>query len=70
MSDTDNSVKKSPSLLKSFIAGGVGGMSLVASGHPLDTIKVLQILSVTRLQILHYSTLSFERSANSIKIKM
>ena len=33
-------VKKPPSLLKSFIAGGVGGICLVASGHPLDTIKV------------------------------
>lgn len=29
-----------PSLFKSFVAGGVGGMSLVLVGHPLDTIKV------------------------------
>jgi len=40
MSELDKLEKKSPSLLKSFIAGGVGGMALVASGHPLDTIKV------------------------------
>ena len=26
--------------LKNLIAGGFGGMCLVASGHPLDTIKV------------------------------
>lgn len=25
---------------KNFIAGGFGGMCVVASGHPLDTIKV------------------------------
>jgi len=25
---------------KNFFAGGFGGMCLVASGHPLDTIKV------------------------------
>eukprot|EP00048_Salpingoeca_helianthica_P015371 m.226443 g.226443 ORF g.226443 m.226443 type:complete len:304 (-) comp16944_c0_seq1:23-934(-) len=31
---------KQPSLFRSFIAGGVGGMSLVLVGHPLDTIKV------------------------------
>ena len=37
----EHPVKKPPSLLKSFIAGGVGGVFLVASGHPLDTIKVL-----------------------------
>eukprot|EP00127_Corallochytrium_limacisporum_P002346 Clim_evm2s110 gene=Clim_evmTU2s110 len=32
---------KQPGLLKSFIAGGVGGVALVVTGHPLDTIKVL-----------------------------
>lgn len=32
---------KPPSLIKSFIAGGVGGTCLVVTGHPLDTIKVL-----------------------------
>lgn len=31
----------SSSLFKDFIAGGFGGICLVASGHPLDTIKVL-----------------------------
>lgn len=25
---------------KDFLAGGFGGMCLVAAGHPLDTIKV------------------------------
>src|SRR5690554_4737567 len=28
------------SALKGFISGGVGGMCLVAAGHPLDLIKV------------------------------
>ena len=31
---------KEPSFLKSFTAGGVGGLALVCTGHPLDTIKV------------------------------
>ena len=29
-----------PGPVKSFIAGGVGGVCLVVTGHPLDTIKV------------------------------
>jgi len=29
-----------PSPTKNFIAGGFGGMCLVAAGHPFDTIKV------------------------------
>ena len=29
------------SATKDFLAGGFGGMCLVASGHPLDTIKVI-----------------------------
>lgn len=40
----EHPAKRPPSLLKSFIAGGVGGVCLVASGHPLDTIKVKVIL--------------------------
>ena len=31
---------KQPGPLKSFLAGGVGGICLVLVGHPLDTIKV------------------------------
>ena len=31
---------KEPSFLKSFLSGGVGGIALVCTGHPLDTIKV------------------------------
>eukprot|EP00731_Ephydatia_muelleri_P024977 Em0017g60a len=30
-----------PSLIKTFVAGGVGGACLVLIGHPLDTIKVM-----------------------------
>jgi solute carrier family 25 carnitine/acylcarnitine transporter 20/29 len=30
----------SSSGLKNFFAGGVGGVCCVATGHPLDTIKV------------------------------
>ena len=29
-----------PSALKNFIAGGAGGIALVITGQPLDTIKV------------------------------
>jgi len=32
--------KQTPSALKSFIAGGCGGVCLVITGQPLDTIKV------------------------------
>eukprot|EP00054_Salpingoeca_dolichothecata_P033264 m.267243 g.267243 ORF g.267243 m.267243 type:complete len:296 (+) comp32667_c0_seq1:139-1026(+) len=32
--------KKEMSLLKSFIAGGVGGVCLVGVGHPFDLVKV------------------------------
>eukprot|EP00659_Diplonema_papillatum_P019089 gene19089-29384_t len=31
---------KSQSLAQSFVSGGVGGMCLVFTGHPLDTVKV------------------------------
>lgn len=31
---------KPPSALKNFLSGGVGGMALVAAGHPFDLIKV------------------------------
>ena len=31
---------KEPSFLKSFIAGGMGGVALLCVGHPLDTVKV------------------------------
>lgn len=41
MSSQKEEPKKSqPGLLKTFIAGGVGGACLVLVGHPLDTIKV------------------------------
>jgi len=32
--------KKPPSALKNFLAGGAGGVALVITGQPLDTIKV------------------------------
>ena len=32
--------RREPGSLKSFLAGGVGGMCIVLTGHPLDTIKV------------------------------
>lgn len=40
MADVAAPVNNKPSALKSFIAGGAGGISLVLTGHPLDTIKV------------------------------
>ena len=46
---TEEPVKKKapPSALKNFIAGGAGGVCLVLTGQPLDTIKVssLQLAS-------------------------
>ncbi|EGD81452.1 hypothetical protein PTSG_02171 [Salpingoeca rosetta] len=36
----DKGMSKQPGALRSFIAGGVGGVALVIVGHPLDTIKV------------------------------
>ena len=32
--------RKEPGALKNFLAGGVGGVCVVLSCHPLDTIKV------------------------------
>ena len=42
MAAEDNVEKKSDGKggLKSFIAGGCGGVCVVLSGHPFDTIKV------------------------------
>jgi solute carrier family 25 carnitine/acylcarnitine transporter 20/29 len=40
----------SSELMKSFVAGGAGGMSAVLSGHPFDTIKVrLQTMPMPKL---------------------
>ena len=45
-SSSGGSVKQ-PGPLVSFLAGGGGGICLVAVGHPLDTIKVkLQIMKI------------------------
>ena len=33
--------KQRTSATKNFIAGGVGGVCTVISGHPFDTIKVM-----------------------------
>ena len=38
--------------LKSFIAGGVGGVCCVVVGHPLDTVRLLLTLSVSTLGML------------------
>ena len=42
VADTKQEAKgrKEPSGVKNFLAGGVGGVCLVVTGHPLDTIKV------------------------------
>ena len=32
--------RREPGPIKNFIAGGVGGVCVVVTGHPLDTIKV------------------------------
>jgi solute carrier family 25 carnitine/acylcarnitine transporter 20/29 len=42
----------SSSALKNFLAGGVGGVCLVAAGHPLDTIKVRFHWRITRIFVL------------------
>lgn len=38
--NSQRQVSNEPGVLKSFLAGGVGGICLVITGHPLDTIKV------------------------------
>lgn len=38
--DSSNDAPKSESALKSFISGGVGGVSAVLVGHPFDLVKV------------------------------
>jgi hypothetical protein len=37
---SEKSAAPAPGLFKQFVAGGVGGASLVLVGQPLDTIKV------------------------------
>lgn len=41
VAETTEKTTKSTSGIKNFLAGGIGGVCCVASGHPLDTIKVL-----------------------------
>ena len=36
-------VKAPPSAIKNFLAGGAGGVCLVVTGQPLDTIKVCKV---------------------------
>lgn len=38
------SAKQRTSPIKNFLAGGFGGVCLIAAGHPLDTIKVSRTL--------------------------
>lgn len=62
-SDTEKRGMKmhKPSPIKDFISGGVGGVAVVLSGHPLDTIKVifdLRTFSIIFMQ--HYATDSTE----------
>ena len=37
---TVSGFRMSGEMLKNFVAGGVGGVAAVFSGHPFDTIKV------------------------------
>lgn len=46
-----------PGAFKNLIAGGVGGVCLVATGHPLDTIKVgvpLPAMNASRESLLNW----------------
>ena len=47
------SAYKEPSAFKNFIAGGVGGIVVVAIGHPFDTVKVHTLLATSRLLCVH-----------------
>jgi len=40
MTEEKRHKSSSPSGIKSFFAGGIGGVWCIATGHPLDTIKV------------------------------
>ena len=40
--------EKKSSPTKDFLAGGFGGMCLVASGHPFDTVKVCIVHTLHR----------------------
>ena len=40
--------EKKTSPTKDFLAGGFGGMCLVASGHPFDTVKVCIVHTLHR----------------------
>ena len=53
---TEEPVKKKapPSALKNFIAGGAGGVCLVLTGQPLDTIKVSSLQLASFLHFFLY----------------
>ena len=53
MAAEDNVEKKSDGKggIKSFIAGGCGGVCVVLSGHPFDTIKVSDIFREINLYL-------------------
>jgi len=52
----DETIVKQPGPLKSFLAGGGGGICLVLVGHPLDTIKVrIQAMEVVAGKAPQYS---------------
>lgn len=48
---SDKKDNRPPSALKNFIAGGAGGICLVITGQPLDTIKVCRRTNVAKLPI-------------------
>lgn len=41
---TKPTVRREPTALQNFVAGGVGGIIVVLIGHPFDTVKVRSVL--------------------------
>ena len=65
--------KKQPSGLKNFIAGGAGGICVVLVGHPLDTIKVCNMVHALDAVVntdLSVGRFAFKLNPNRSQVKL
>ena len=51
---SNNKEARPPSALKNFIAGGAGGIALVITGQPLDTIKVKILFEISFIHTFNF----------------
>lgn len=61
---------KQAGLLKSFVAGGFGGVCNVLVGYPLDTIKVYTALGVVAREYPFFSFFFFSFCAPFLELRL